>query len=95
MNNHKARSKKVNTEFVESFFCRDDNSRLSSGKKETKTYKGTKEQIRYLTSNLECLYYKFCSEYGEVISKSSFYKHPPFFKAEDEQKRPVSLHEML
>jgi hypothetical protein len=57
------------------FFCRDDNSRNSSGKKQTKTFKGEKKQKRFLLFSIDTLYMKFVSEYGHVISRYSIIEH--------------------
>ena len=58
------------------FYVRDDNSRASAGKKETRTSNGEKEQIRYLNYTVDQLYHKFLSERGpeeETIGKSIQY----------------------
>ena len=61
---------------VVDFFLRDDNSRATAGKKETRTSKGVKQQIRYLNFTMDQLYHKFLSERGpdaEPIGKLSCY----------------------
>jgi hypothetical protein len=65
----KRRQLKFDTSVITAFFCRDDNSVLTSGRKQTRTWKGMKQQIRYALYSLETLFMKFVSEYGEVISR--------------------------
>lgn len=62
------------------FFCRDDNSRLTSGKKETMTREKTKQQKRYLNFSVDFLFEKFKSENpNSSIGRTTFYKGRPFF----------------
>ena len=66
-------------EIVRNFYCRDDNSRNTSGKKETITRKKIKMQKRYLTFTQEVLYEKFESEYPGLVGRSTFYNYRPFW----------------
>jgi hypothetical protein len=75
----KVRTPNINKTLVEDFLCRDDNSRMSAGKKEARTYRGSRKQVRYLLSTMECLYHKFTFEFGQLMSRSSFYKLRPFY----------------
>jgi hypothetical protein len=68
------------SQLVMDFYVRDDNSRMSSGKKETRTKTGQKKQIRYLNFPIQYLYDKFRSEYTDIdVKRSFFYKKRPFF----------------
>jgi hypothetical protein len=70
----RARKWNVPRAVVLDFYCRDDNTRASSGKKEYKTRK----QIRYLTISIGILIEKFQAEFiGVNVSESSFYKLRP------------------
>lgn len=60
------------------FYNRDDVSRMTSGKKEYKTFKKRQVQRRYLLQPLESLYEKYKSENGK-LSYTTFKKHRPFF----------------
>jgi hypothetical protein len=74
------RGETVDRLLVHSFFCRDDNSRLTAGKNETKTYKRQKTQIRYLSHTVSTLYQKILSENPALkFGKSTFFKLRPFF----------------
>jgi hypothetical protein len=67
---------------IQKFYLREDNSRMSAGKKETKTRRGQKMQVRYLTSSIGELYLKFLSEISASspsVKRSLFYKHRPFY----------------
>jgi hypothetical protein len=66
----KTKERKFDPNVVVAFYCRDDNSRMTAGKKETRTWKGQKKQISYLLFSMETLFLKFCAEYGnDVISR--------------------------
>lgn len=53
---------------VNSFFERDDNSRIKTGKKQTKIRYKVKKQIRFLNDNLGNLYQKYKAENQDKIS---------------------------
>jgi hypothetical protein len=75
-----SRKSKVGPDIIDQFYCRDDNSRLTSGKKQCKKSRnGEVHQIRYLQASLSTLYHKFCSENGALISRSTFNHMRPFF----------------
>lgn len=62
------------------FYCRDSSSRLTTGRKETRTHKGMKEQIRYLNDSIETLWVIFKAEYpNESVGRTIFYLHRPFY----------------
>jgi hypothetical protein len=62
------------------FFERDDVSSLTAGKKQTKTYKKDKRQIRYLNDSMKILFAKFHSEYPDIpMSYSRFCRLRPFW----------------
>ncbi|CAH0719504.1 unnamed protein product, partial [Brenthis ino] len=65
-------------ETIRRFYERDDVSRASAGKKECRTYRKCKMQVRYLLDKLETLYKKYVSEVGS-ISYSTFKKYRPFY----------------
>ena len=66
----KPRTPKFNAESVTYFYLRDENSRITAGRKETRTKKGEKRQIRYLLFSQDILFVKFCSEFGaDYVSK--------------------------
>jgi hypothetical protein len=75
----KRRVEKFNHSVVVEFYCRDDNSRTTAGKKETRTRGGQKSQIRYMHYNVETLFFKFVAEYGDVMSRSLFFSLRPFY----------------
>lgn len=64
---------------VKSFYTRNDNSRLITGKRQTKTHKKVKKQRRVLLHNLKILYHKFISEGKTKISYRVFCRLRPFF----------------
>jgi hypothetical protein len=75
------RSWKIDMDTLKHFLERDDNSRLTSGKKEVVSRRGTKVQIRYFNVTREILYEKFVSEnLNEPIGKSTFYKYLSKFR---------------
>ena len=60
---------------VQQFYTRDDNSRMSSGKKQTLTRKKVKMQKTFLLDTVVNLHKKFKSEYPSAkISYSTFAK---------------------
>ncbi len=62
------------------FFCRDDVSRMLSGKKETVKKGKTKKQKRVLMESLIALYSRFCTEFpSDAISYPLFCKMRPFW----------------
>jgi hypothetical protein len=73
------RGPSLNKQSVVEFLCRDDNSRMTAGKKQCRTYRGIKEQIRYLNHSMDILYEKWCTENGCDMSRSSFYQMRPFY----------------
>ncbi|KAL0821918.1 hypothetical protein ABMA28_005315 [Loxostege sticticalis] len=73
---------KRNSKLVEKirrFYLRDDVSRASAGKKETKTYKKQKHQKRYLLDTMSDLHKKFKEETGIKASINTFRRHRPFY----------------
>jgi len=59
---------------------RDENSRVTTGKKDTVTKKKIKRQKRFLNEPLEKLHEKFRKEYPHIqTSYSEFYKRCPFW----------------
>jgi hypothetical protein len=69
---------------VEDFFCSDKVSRLTTGKKQTVTLKGRKEQKRLLTDTMDSLHKQFLNDYNSLftISYSAFCKLRPFWVRE-------------
>jgi hypothetical protein len=70
------RMTKVPKSLIIDFYCQDDVSRASSGKKDFKNGR----QIRYLTSSIGLLHERFLSEHPSLagkISKSTFFKLRP------------------
>lgn len=63
---------------IRSFYMRDDVSRNTAGKKQTKTKQKDKKQIRYLLDSLVNLYKKYKKEGGRY-GFTTFYKQKPFF----------------
>ena len=58
---------------VKEFFERDDNSRMTTGKKQTLTRWGDKKQKRFLNDTIKVVYDKFCAEKPDVkVSYSLF-----------------------
>lgn len=60
------------------FFLRDDFSRSTSGKKECRSHKKEKQQIRYLTDTLQNVYNIYKAEGGRY-SFMTFYRYKPFY----------------
>lgn len=63
---------------MEKFFTRNDISRMTSGKKECRTFKKDKKQIRYLTDTLMNLYKIYKSDGGKY-GFTTFFKYKPFY----------------
>lgn len=66
-------------ERITEYYLREDNSRMASGRKETRSKHGQKEQIRYLNFNISTLHNKFVLETGFSVKKSTFSSHRPFY----------------
>lgn len=64
---------------IRQFYCRDDNSIQTPGKKQTVTLKGIKKQKRLLTENLANLHKKFCMEFNSKVSFAVFCRLRPFW----------------
>ena len=65
---------------VVEFYLRDENSRITSGKKETITRKGVKKQRRLLNESMKVLHGKYQAEnMSDSISYSVFCKLKPFW----------------
>lgn len=64
---------------IRHFYLRDDISRASAGKKETKTLKKQKRQKRYLLDTMTNLHKKFKEETGINASIATFRRHKPFY----------------
>lgn len=70
----------VTKSLIEAFFTRDDNSRITTGKKQTVTKNKVKEQKRLLLDSLTNLHEKFSSEHPDNnISYVTFTRYRPFF----------------
>ncbi|XP_053401360.1 uncharacterized protein LOC128557639 [Mercenaria mercenaria] len=67
------------SEKVHAFYTRNDNSRLITGKKQTKTHKKIRKQRRVLLLNLKTLHKKFLSEGKTNVSYSVFCRLRPFY----------------
>lgn len=78
----KMQCNKISKEVVEkiTFLERDDNSRITAGKKETITKNKKRMQKRILVQSMRTLHQKFRMEHPEVpISYSEFCKKQPFW----------------
>jgi len=64
---------------VQAFYDRDDVSRCTTGKKDTKTVGQVKKQKRVLNDSLKNLHIKFLAEHASNISYSLFCKLRPFW----------------
>ncbi|CAH0560416.1 unnamed protein product [Brassicogethes aeneus] len=64
---------------IKHFYCRDDNSIQTPGKKQTITYRGIKKQKRLLLYNLRALHDKFCKEFNSTVSLATFCRRRPFW----------------
>ena len=87
-------------EEVESFLCREDNSRVKAGKKSTKTKAKVKRQIYLLNDTLKNLHLKYLSENPtRKMSYSLFCRLKPFFirhpKQSDRETCLCKRHENL
>ena len=67
-------------QLIADFFTRDDNSRLTTGKKQTVTKNKVKEQKRLLLDTVSNLHEKFCAEYPTSnISYVTLTRYRPFW----------------
>lgn len=67
-------------ELITLFYCRDDVSRATAGKKEVLTKNKIKYQKRYLNDDLKVLFEKFKRENpSEKVSYSTFTRYRPFY----------------
>jgi len=65
---------------IESFLCREENSRMKAGKKSTKTQLGMKRQVYLLSDSLKNLHLKFLAENPRrKMSYALFCRLKPFF----------------
>ena len=85
---------------VKEFFERDDNSRMTTGKKQTLTRRGDKKQKRFLNDTIKVVYDKFCAEKPDVkVSYSLFARLKPFWVVQpslsDRETCQCKLHENL
>ena len=65
---------------IKAFFTRDDNSRITTGKKQTVTKNKVKEQKRLLLDSMNNLCEKFCSENPHhCVSYVTFTRYRPFW----------------
>lgn len=72
--------KKIDRSLVQSFYCRDDNSRPSAGKKETITIQGKTYQKRFLLSSVDDIFQKFKTENPMFpVSRATFFFLRPKF----------------
>lgn len=79
--NHKFQTKCIHAKnMVIKFLEQDENSRLTSGKKETKTRKKVKKQVRFLNDSLRNLHKKFIENSNlKRLSYATFCKLRPFW----------------
>lgn len=81
---------------VQDFYERDDVSRCTTGKKETKTEGKVKKQKRVLNDSMKNLHVKFLAEHSSSISYSLFCNLRPFWvvvpKANDRDTCLCKLH---
>ena len=69
-----------NTQLIQDFLMRDDNTTMKAGKKDTRTRRGVKKQIRLLNDTLVNLHLKFLSEYPQQkVSLATFCRARPFY----------------
>jgi len=72
---------------IKAFFTRDDNSRITTGKKQTVTKNKVKEQKRLLLDTISNLHEKFCAENpANNISYVSFCRYRPFWVRQPNMK---------
>lgn len=77
---------------VHAFFERDDNSRMTTGVRQTVTRNKIKRQKRLMLDTLTHLYSKYQSESNHVISFTTFFRLKPFWvKCPTEQDRQTCL----
>lgn len=65
--------------YIQEFLELDENSRLTAGKKETKTHKKVKKQIRLLNDTMLNLYRKFKAQSDICVSYAFFCRYRPFW----------------
>jgi len=102
-NSRSKRSDKVDqdtTSLIKEFFTRDDNSRLTSGKKDTVTKNKVRMQKRLLTDTIENLHEKFLSEKPQnAVSYTVFTRLRPFWvriaQAKDRQTCLCRIHDNI
>jgi hypothetical protein len=62
------------------YYLRDSSSRLTTGVKQTRSFKGVKEQLRLLNDSVWNLRLQFLAEYPEwYVGATKFYSARPFF----------------
>jgi len=80
---HKSHGNGVDLEtkkLIETFLTRDDNSRVTTGKKQTVTKRKDKRQKCLLLDSLVNLHEKFCAEHSDNnVSYVTFTRHRPFW----------------
>ena len=85
---------------LKQFFERDDNSRLTTGKKDTVTRNKVRQQKRLLTDTLLNCHDKYCAEnVDNAVSYSTFARMRPFWvcaaTAKDRQTSLCKKHENM
>ena len=84
---------------VKKFYIRDDVSRSTTGKKETRTMLKEKKQKRFLTDTMQTLHARFISEFHDTISYSLFCRLRPYWvvvpTAADRSTCQCNTHENL
>jgi len=80
-------------ELIGDFFNRDDNSRLTTGRKDTVTKHKVRMQKRLLSDTMCNLHEKFCSEYSSnAVSYTTFTRYRPFWvRIPNEKDRQTCL----
>ena len=79
---HKRQMRPVNRmkEAITEFYCRDNNIRLTTGRKQTRTKEKRKEQKRFLNDTMLCLHQKYLSENpSSKLSYTPFSRLRPFW----------------
>jgi hypothetical protein len=81
---------------LEEFYCHDDNSRLTSGKKETVTKNKRQMQKRFLTDTMLNAHEKFCAENPSLaVGYSTFARQRPFWvRIASEKDRQTCLYKI-
>ncbi|CAG9782601.1 unnamed protein product [Diatraea saccharalis] len=74
----KRKRNQINVYEITQFYLRDDVSRITSGRKETRTQHKEKKQIRYLMDTLVESYKKY-KDGGGRYGLTSFFNHKPFY----------------